>query len=193
MDLKITARLDENGNLEFTTIGRWVSLNFIMTTANWSSDGHITDIIKRKVQDAIRGIDLWYDTGYRIVLRYNSRMDDHNTVMMPKFFTDCIQTAYEKNNRQQYIMDPVTGGKILKFKGFIPNDDKRYSGGTNLIPDNTLKHNTYIMTYERIVLNWKPVKNAKRVSLEKKGDELGGAEGGGVAPKRVKVLRKSRV
>ena len=194
MGLDISCRLDENGNLEFTTVGRWVSLNYIMARANWSSDGEITKIIKRKVRNAIRDISIWYDTGYQIVLRYNSRLDDHNCVMMPKFFTDAIKLNYEKNARGKYIKN-ADGSKIVEFEGFIPDDDKRYSGGTNFVPDNSLKHNTYVMTYERINLNWsvKAEKYAERTALPGEGDELGIPKTGRAPAKRAKVLRKPGV
>lgn len=144
-DLDITCRVTEENNLEFTTRGRWVSLNFVMARAHWASDTDVVSIIKRKVRQAVKDIDIWI-TRYRIEIRYNSKLDDHNCVMMPKYFTDAIKFNYEKTSRGRYVAG-AGGEKIIEFKGLIPDDDKRYSRGTSFFPDESLPHNTYIMTY----------------------------------------------
>ncbi len=144
-DLKITCRITPENNIEFTTLGRWVSLNFVMARAHWASDTDVVAIIKRKVRSAVKDIDIWV-TRYRIEIRYNSKLDDHNCVMMPKYFTDAIKFNYEKTNKGRYVAN-AGGEKIVEFKGLIPDDDKRYSRGTSFFPDESLPHNTYIMTY----------------------------------------------
>jgi hypothetical protein len=147
--LNITAEV-KDGSLVFTTKGRWISLNDIISKAHWISDTDVAKAVKKKVREAIRGIDLKL-TKFRIVIRYNSKLDDHNVVMMPKYFTDAIKRNYEKYSSGKYVYkNQETKEKILEFEGIIEDDDKRYSRGTHLIPDETLPHNTYIMTYESV-------------------------------------------
>lgn len=150
--LIITAEV-KDGSLVFTTKGRWISLNDIISKAHWISDNDVAKAVKRKVREAIHGIDLKL-TKFRIVIRYNSKLDDHNVVMMPKYFTDAIKRNYEKYSSGKYVMQNIgpdgKGDKILEFEGIIEDDDKRYSRGTYLIPDENLPHNTYIMTYESV-------------------------------------------
>lgn len=150
--LSITAEV-KDGSLVFTTKGRWISLNDIISKAHWISDTEVAKAVKKKVREAVRGIDLKL-TKFRIVIHYNSKLDDHNVVMMPKYFTDAIKRNYEKYSSGKYVLQNIrpdgTGDRILEFEGIIDDDDKRYSRGTYLIPDETLPYNTYVMTYESV-------------------------------------------
>lgn len=143
-NISITARY-EDGILEFTTRGRWISLNFIMTKSHWAKDSGIKEITKKKVREAVKGLNAKL-SDFVIVLRYNSRLDDHNTVMMPKYFTDSIKHNWLKNNNGRILVD-AQGKRIVEYEGIITEDNKNFSKGTLLIPDATLPHDTYIMKY----------------------------------------------
>lgn len=146
-ELDITAEIIDDC-LVFTTRGRWVSLNFIMSKPHWAEDIGIKDIVKTKVRQALLGKDIWMDT-YQIELRYNSRLDDHNTVMMPKYFTDAIKRNVLKNNKGQLIVD-TEGKRIVEYEGVLYDDNKKYGKGTHIVPDTSLKHDTYILTYRKL-------------------------------------------
>lgn len=141
----VSARVTPGGSLEFTTSGRWISLNFIMTKTHWLKDSGIKQKIREKVRSAISGFDIKIDSFY-IVLRYNSKLDDHNTVMMPKYFTDSIKHNWLKNKNGR-IMADASGNRIVEFEGVITEDNKDISRGTLLIVDKSLPYNTYILTY----------------------------------------------
>jgi hypothetical protein len=143
-NIQITATY-KDGILEFTTKGRWISLNFIMTKSHWAKDSGIKEVTKKKVREAVKGLDAKL-SDFVIVLRYNSRLDDHNTVMMPKYFTDSIKHNWLKNKNGRILVDEK-GQRIVEYQGIIIEDNKNFSKGTLLIPDATLPHDTYIMRY----------------------------------------------
>lgn len=143
--ISISARVTPDGALEFTTTGRWISLNFIMSKPHWAKDSGIKEKVRDLVRRAVSNLDIKIDSFF-IVLRYNSRLDDHNTVMMPKYFTDSIKHNWATNDRGRILVDEK-GQRIVEFEGIISEDNKSISKGTLLIPDESLPHNTYIMTY----------------------------------------------
>lgn len=147
MKLKITASVTAD-KLVFVTEGRWLSLNFIISQPHWSDSSPIKKIIERKVQEAVLGLNMWFES-YRIELSYNSRLDDHNCVMMPKIFTDSIKKSYAKNRNKELIVDKDKN-RIVSFKGFMPDDNNKRGLSTHIMTDKTLPHNTYVMTYHKV-------------------------------------------
>lgn len=143
--ISVTARVTPSGGLEFTTTGRWISLNFIMSKPHWAKDSGIKERVKDLVRKAVHGLDIKLDSFY-IILRYNSRLDDHNTVMMPKYFTDSIKHNWATNDNGRILID-ASGNRIVEYEGIISEDNKSISKGTLLIVDESLPHNTYVMTY----------------------------------------------
>lgn len=144
LDLQVTAEV-VGKTLIFTTKGRWMSLNFIISKPSWATEINMKDVIKGKARAAVAGLDIKLER-FKIVLRYNSRMDDHNTVMMPKFFTDAIKTTKLKNNENR-LMEDDEGNTLYEYVGIIEDDYKKYSRGTHLDPDESLPHNTYVLMY----------------------------------------------
>ncbi len=143
--LKITAEIIGK-SLVFTTKGRWVSLNFIVSKSSWASSMNLKDIVKAKVRKAIEGMDVKMER-FRIVVRYNSKLDDHNTVMMPKWFTDAIKTTRQRTSDNR-LMEDDEGKALYELEnGVIEDDNKHYSKGTTLEPDPSLPHNTYIIAF----------------------------------------------
>jgi len=143
--IEVKALITENGALQFVTTGRWISLNFIMSKPHWTKDSGIQEKVRDKVRAAVAGFDIKLESFY-IILRYNSRLDDHNTVMMPKYFTDSIKHNWAKTKNGRIIAD-ANGDRVVEYAGIIKEDDKSISHGTLLMVDQSLPHNTYIMTY----------------------------------------------
>lgn len=153
--LVISAESDGE-SITFTTKGRWISLNDIISKAHYMSEKEIKSIVTKKVRDSVKGINLRIQA-FRIVLRYNAKLDDHNTVMMPKYFTDAIKFSYLKIGGR-YVVDQKSkepGQRVVEYDGIIIDDDKRYSKGTFLIPDESLPTNTFILTYQSVPSDYK--------------------------------------
>ena len=143
--ISVSASITDNGALQFVTTGRWISLNFIMSKPHWAKDSGIKEKVRDKVRSAVEGLDIKLESFY-IVLRYNSKLDDHNTVMMPKYFTDSIKHNWAKTKNGRIIAD-ANGDRVVEYSGIIREDDKSMSLGTLLIVDMSLPYNTYVMSY----------------------------------------------
>ena len=120
--ISVSARVTSDGSLEFTTTGRWISLNFIMSKPHWAKDSGIKERVRDLVRRAVSGLDIKIESFY-ILLRYNSRLDDHNTVMMPKYFTDSIKHNWATNDRGRILVDEK-GQRIVEFEGIISEENK---------------------------------------------------------------------
>lgn len=144
MNLDISAQVI-NGCLIFTTKGRFVSLNFVVSKQSWADKYELKDIVIKKVREAVSGINISIER-YKKVLFYNSRMDDDNTIMMSKWFTDAIKTEKQKNS-DGFLLQDDEGKQLYNYVGLIPEDSKKHSAGTYLIPDDSLNHNTYVFMY----------------------------------------------
>lgn len=162
--LIITAESDGK-SITFTTRGRWISLNDIISKAHYMSEKEIKKIVTQKVRDSVKDINIKIKF-FRIILRYNAKLDDHNTVMMPKYFTDAIKFSYLKIGGR-YVIDQNSEDpkkRAIEYDGIIIDDDKRYSKGTFLIPDESLPVNTFLLTYQSVEKNYSPEKILKNIN-----------------------------
>lgn len=129
------------------------------------SEKGIKDIVTQKVRESVKGISLKIKA-FRIILRYNAKLDDHNTVMMPKYFTDAIKFSYLKVGGR-YVIDQKSDDpkkRAVEYDGIITDDDKRYSKGTFLIPDESLPTNTFVLTYQSVPVDYSPEKILRNIN-----------------------------
>jgi len=121
------SRVATNGaNMIFRWADKHISLN------DWYSSKHWTH--RNKIKDEwcmffTEMIPKPYPTinKYTLELRYNSRLDPSNTIPMPKILEDTLQKL-----------------------GILKNDNKKFCKGLSLIPDETMKKNSYSITLTNI-------------------------------------------
>ena len=104
---------------EITYTGKGISLNGVKSLP-W----RVTEANKNRLKEAFGWLiiiaKMKHMKRYRIEAHYNSRLDPTNIAFMVKIYEDAIKKA-----------------------GLIPEDNKKFCRGINLLPDETLPPNTY--------------------------------------------------
>lgn len=107
---------------QLTYTGQWLSLNQV-----YSKNRYLASVAKNEWKATFTRMfteaKIQPFTTFRVSMRYNSRMDCENTVAGLKIAVD-----------------------TLRAMNLVPNDDKRYYKGVEVVPDAGLKHNTYEIT-----------------------------------------------
>ena len=104
--------------------GRWPSTNDLRNK-HWRSNQGLKQKWRKELGSLITEKRVKKLKKFRIKVLYNSRLDPDNVTL--KFFCDS-----------------------LKDKGVIIDDNKKYFRGFSIDPDETLSHNTYILTVTEV-------------------------------------------
>ena len=106
-------------DFEVTYKGKWPSTNDLRNK-HWRSNQSLKESWRTKLGILIREQKPKRLENFRIVVKYNSRLDPDNVTL--KFFCDS-----------------------LKDCGVIIDDNKKYFRGFSIDPDESLSHNTYVL------------------------------------------------
>jgi hypothetical protein len=113
--------------MTYNYVGKAVSLNHFYEQKHWKFRNDLKNKYKTIFRAGIRTVRKKIKeplSKYVLFLYYNSKHDPDNTVGMEKIFVDSIKAEEG-------------------FKGLVIDDDKRYSRGVALLPDEELKFNTF--------------------------------------------------
>lgn len=148
--MKVEVSIGED-ELKFTIRGRFVSLNFFKSRS-WKEIKAIEDAIEDRIRNCLmaefgKDLPIRFDS-FTVDLRYNSLMDPDNPITVIKIVTDAIVDQYSKlPGGKNRMVDDVP---VIIWKGLFFDDTKLFNAGiTGMIPDVSLPHNTYEVTYRR--------------------------------------------
>lgn len=116
---------------KITFVGTGVSLNKFYSQGHWSMRHKLKNEFGNTFKNLFSDYGkLTWMQAYSILIFYNSRHDPDNVIGMEKLFIDALKEERDQN------------GKIIK-KGYIHDDSKKYCKGVFIVPDITLKTNTF--------------------------------------------------
>ena len=105
------------------TLPKPPSLNKIYSGGHWAIRKKYKDDYKKECVKALEEHDAFTCETFRMVIRYNSRLDIDNGILVSKFLAD-----------------------TLVSQGIVPDDNPRYYDKVTIQYDKTLEKNSYVVT-----------------------------------------------